>query len=90
MPSEDDDRPTAFPLHNNEPELIDYFVSPLESANQSVSGRNCREAQKNIFKILVKTDAARYQHTVSLFHSVICREAVSKFAPTRTIFLPEC
>ena len=24
-----DDRPTAFPLHNNEPELIDYFASPL-------------------------------------------------------------
>ena len=23
------------PLHNNEPELIDYFVSPLGSANQS-------------------------------------------------------
>ena len=36
MPSDDDDRPTAFPLHNNEPELIDYFVSPLGSANQSV------------------------------------------------------
>ena len=23
------------PLHNNKPELIDYFVSPLGSANQS-------------------------------------------------------
>ena len=29
MPSDDDDRPTAFSLHNNEPELIDYFASPL-------------------------------------------------------------
>ena len=27
---------------------------------------------------------------VSLFQSVICRETVSKFAPTRMIFLPEC
>ena len=47
-------------------------------------------ASENIFEILVKTDAARHQHTVSLFHSVICRETVSKFAPTRMIFLPEC
>ena len=31
-----DNRPTAFPLHNNERRLIDYFVSPLGSANQSV------------------------------------------------------
>ena len=29
MPSDDDNRLTAFPLHNNEPELIDYFASPL-------------------------------------------------------------
>ena len=35
MPSGDDDRSTAFPLHNNEPELIDYVVSPQGSANQS-------------------------------------------------------
>ena len=35
-----------FPLHNNEPELIDYFVSPLGSANQSVPPEwNSNEAE---------------------------------------------
>ena len=31
MPLDDDDRPTAFPLHNNERELIDYFVVPFRT-----------------------------------------------------------
>ena len=36
-----------FPLHNNEPELIDYFVSPLGSANQSVPPEwNSNEAER--------------------------------------------
>ena len=36
-----------FPLHNNEPELIDYFVSPLGSANQSALPEwNSNEAER--------------------------------------------
>ena len=47
MPSDDDNRPTAFPLHNNEPELIDYFASPRGSANQSVLPEwNSNEAER--------------------------------------------
>ena len=36
MPSGGHHSPTAFSLHNNEPELIDNFALPLGSANQSV------------------------------------------------------
>ena len=49
-----------------------------------------KKGLENVFEPLAKADAVRCQHTVSLFQSVICRETVSKFAPTRTIFLPEC
>ena len=89
MPSDDEDRLTAFPLHNNEPELIDYFVSPLGGISESISPTGVVERYGRTSQPLAKADAVRHQHTVSLFHSVICRETVSKFAPTRTIFLSE-
>ena len=47
MPLDDDDRPTAFPLHNNERELIDCFASSPGSANQSVPPEwNSNEAER--------------------------------------------
>ena len=80
-----------------QPKALDIFVVAFNDAKliecqYHFMQKNLRSSEYHyiICDNSNKTDAARHQHTVSLFHSVICRETVSKFAPTRTIFLPEC
>ena len=55
MPSDDDDYPMEFPLHNKEPEFIDYFAS-LRGQKINLSDWSCREAQKSIFESFPETD----------------------------------
>ena len=57
MPSDDDNRLTAFPLHNNEPELIDYFASPLGIKQINLSRRSGIQTRQNVFEPFPEIDA---------------------------------
>lgn len=59
MPSDDDNRPTAFPLHNNERRLIDNFAFPWEQ-RINLSRRSGIQTRQNVFEPLAKADTVRF------------------------------
>ena len=59
MPSDDDDRPTTFPLHNTSPSSLTTLFRPGDQ-RINLSCRSRIQTRQNVFEPLAKADTVRF------------------------------